>query len=105
MCRRHKACARRAGLACDARTRCDLRRYVEVAEERRSAVVCRLRFQHNPLVADGKPPFIEYFARMANEFPGKRVYFKRAIAEGNYDGKIVEHWDVLHLVSSAAAHG
>src|SRR5207249_11734946 len=34
MCRRHKACAGGAGLACDARPRCDLRRYVEVAKER-----------------------------------------------------------------------
>jgi predicted SnoaL-like aldol condensation-catalyzing enzyme len=85
--------------------------------------------QHNPLVGDGKEPFIKYFERMATEYPNKSIEFVRAVAEGDlvalhthqvwpgneeyvtmdffrFDdfGKIVEHWDSMQQIPKNSAN-
>jgi predicted SnoaL-like aldol condensation-catalyzing enzyme len=85
--------------------------------------------QHNPLVGDGKQPFIEYFERMQQEYPQKSIEFVRSAAEedlvalhthqvwpGNDEyvtmdffrfddqGKIVEHWDAMQQIPETSAH-
>lgn len=86
--------------------------------------------QHNPLVGDGKQPFIDYFNRMYEEYPDKQIEFVRAVAQGDlvalhthqtwpgneeyvtmdffrFDdhGKIVEHWDAMQQIPDGSANG
>lgn len=86
--------------------------------------------QHNPLVADGKQAFIEYFEDMAREYPDKKIEFIRAVAEDDLvalhthqtwpgndqyvtmdffrfdnNGKIVEHWDSIQEVTGKTKNG
>jgi len=86
--------------------------------------------QHNPLVANGKQAFIDYFDEMARDYPEKEITFIRAVAEGdlvalhthqrwpNQDdyvtmdffrfdaqGKIVEHWDAIQSIPKVSKNG
>jgi predicted SnoaL-like aldol condensation-catalyzing enzyme len=86
--------------------------------------------QHNPLVADGKQAFIDYFSEMASGYPTKTIEFVRAVAEGDlvalhthqiwpgndqyvtmdffrFDekGKIIEHWDSIQEVPNETKNG
>lgn len=86
--------------------------------------------QHNPLVGNGKAPFIAYFSEMARDYPEKNIEFVRAIAENdlvalhthqiwpgdieyvtmdffrfNSTGKIVEHWDSMQEIPKETKNG
>ncbi len=86
--------------------------------------------QHNPLVANGPQPFIDYFTRMAQEYPDKSIEFVRAVAEDDLvalhthqiwpggdeyvtmdffrfdkNGKIVEHWDAIQGIPEESKNG
>ena len=86
--------------------------------------------QHNPLLADGKQPLIDYFEKMAQDYPSKSIEFVRAVAEGDLvavhthqtwpgneeyvtmdffrfddNGKIVEHWDSMQEIPSESNNG
>ena len=85
--------------------------------------------QHNPAVEDGQGGFIDYFERMAKEYPEKDIEFVRVIAEddlialhthqtwpGNIEyvtmdffrfdenGKIAEHWDSIQEIPDKHAN-
>ena len=86
--------------------------------------------QHNPGVRNGKEGFIEYFAKMQEEYPEKSINFVRAVAEDDLvalhthqiwpgndqyvtmdffrfdkNGKIVEHWDSVQQIPETTKSG
>ena len=86
--------------------------------------------QHNPVVGNGKQPFIEYFECMHRDYANKDIEFVRSIAEGDlvalhtrqiwpgndeyvtmdffrFDdaGKIVEHWDAIQQIPAESKNG
>ncbi|MBU3004624.1 nuclear transport factor 2 family protein [Paraglaciecola arctica] len=86
--------------------------------------------QHNPVVADGKQAFIDYFSEMHRDYPNKSIEFVRTIAEGDLvalhthqtwpdgdeyvtmdffrfdeQGKIVEHWDSIQTIPAETKNG
>ncbi len=85
--------------------------------------------QHNPSIATGRQPFIDYFVPYFAANPTAKSEIKRTLADGDLvavhvnskkkpedpglaivdifrvqDGKIVEHWDVLQPVSATPAN-
>jgi predicted SnoaL-like aldol condensation-catalyzing enzyme len=85
--------------------------------------------QHNPMVANGPQPFIDYFDRMQREYSVKTIDFVRAVAEDDlvalhthqvwpdndpyvtmdffrFDkiGKILEHWDSIQQIPETSAN-
>jgi predicted SnoaL-like aldol condensation-catalyzing enzyme len=85
--------------------------------------------QHNPFVATGKQPFIDFFAEFHKSHPDSHAEVKRVVAEGDLvvvhvhstsdrhdrgravmdifrleNGKIVEHWDVGQPIPEKAAN-
>ncbi len=85
--------------------------------------------QHTSVVGNGKKAFIDYYTKLAEENPDKKLHFKRIIAEGDLvvlhcyqempgsagiaridifrhdeNGRIVEHWDVVQDIPAKCAN-
>ena len=72
--------------------------------------------QHNPGVRNGKEGFIEYFAKMQEEYPEKSINFVRAVAEDDLvalhthqiwpgNDQYVEHWDSVQQIPETTKSG
>ncbi|WP_231755444.1 nuclear transport factor 2 family protein [Bordetella sp. N] len=85
--------------------------------------------QHNPLVPDGRAPFVNYLTKRFQENPQARSEIIRSATDGDLvwlhvhstanpqdrgraivdifrvkDGKIVEHWDIIQFVPEKSAN-
>ncbi|MGX7697109.1 nuclear transport factor 2 family protein [Gordonia polyisoprenivorans] len=94
-----------------------------------ASVVADTYKQHNPLVPDGKKPFVDFFAGSFAQNPQSRSTIVRSATDGDLvylhvhsvngpgdrgqavvdifrvaDGTIVEHWDVIQDVPSTSAN-
>lgn len=94
-----------------------------------AAVIVDSYKQHNPMVPDGKKPFVDYFTGHFKENPQSKARIVRSAADGDLvylhihstekdgdrgraivdifrvtDGKITEHWDVIQPVPETAAN-
>ena len=94
-----------------------------------AAVLVESYKQHNPMVPDGKAPFVNYFTGFFKENPQSKARIVRSATDGDLvylhihstenesdrgraivdifrvtDGKITEHWDVIQPVPETAAN-
>lgn len=97
--------------------------------EKGAVVIVDSYKQHNPMVPDGKKPFVDYFTGHFKENPQSRARIVRSATDGDLvylhihstekdgdrgtaivdifrvtDGKITEHWDVIQPVPETAAN-
>ncbi|MCJ2875978.1 nuclear transport factor 2 family protein [Rhizobium pusense] len=97
--------------------------------EKGAAVIVDSYKQHNPMVPDGKKPFVDYFTGHFKENPQSKARIVRSAADGDLvylhihstekdgdrgraivdifrvtDGNITEHWDVIQPVPETAAN-
>ncbi|MES5044074.1 nuclear transport factor 2 family protein [Rhizobium nepotum] len=94
-----------------------------------AAVIVDSYKQHNPMVPDGKAPFVDYFTGFFKDNPQSKARIVRSATDGDLvylhihstekdgdrgraivdifrvaDGKITEHWDVIQAVPETAAN-
>lgn len=97
--------------------------------EKGAAVIVDSYKQHNPMVPDGKKPFVDYFTGHFKENPQSKARIVRSATDVDLvylhihstekdgdrgraivdifrvtDGKITEHWDVIQPVPETAAN-
>ncbi len=97
--------------------------------EKGAAVIVDSYKQHNPMMPDGKKPFVDYFTGHFKENPQSKARIVRSATDGDLvylhihstekdgdrgraivdifrvtDGKITEHWDVIQPVPETAAN-